>query len=172
MEDPSLVTDVPILICKMIDKVAKSVSMIQPSLQPSSHVPQSPALSSVPIMLHSSASINMTQTTVGPPANTSSKMRSATSSYVINWLCIDDVCGFFLHWSVTDECGTIDWRFINTFTCKSTAVLFPILFLYHTITQIGNTPKLNCAGLDAMFVPYQSGPLTEWLFRLDADGLS
>ena len=166
VDDPLLVSDVPILTCKMIDKTVLNVSMSLPPHQPSPSVIHPPPLSSVPIMLHSSTSMNMKQTTVGPLTNKSAKMKNATAYHIVDWLCIDDVCGSFIHWSVSDECGTIYWKFSNTFTCKSTAVLFPILFPYHAITQISDTPKLSFAGLDAMFIPYQCGPLTEWLFRL------
>ena len=103
----------------------------------------------------------MKYTTVDPLTNTSAKMRNATAYYVVNWLCIDDVCGSFLHWSISDDCGTIDWKFSNTFTCRSTAILFQILFPNHTITQIGDTLRLNFAGMDAMFIPYHCGALIE-----------
>ena len=48
----------------------------------------------------------------------------------------------------------------------SLLLLFPVLFPNHPITQIDNTPRFNYADINAMFVPYYCGALTEWLFRM------
>ena len=108
VDDPLLVTDLSILTCKMIDKAVVNVSMGQSSHQPSLNVIHPPYLSSVLIMLHSTTSVNMTQKIVGPLTNISAKMKNATACHVADWLCIDEVCGSFLNWSISDECGMID----------------------------------------------------------------
>ena len=112
-------------------------------------------------MLHSTASINMLYTTVEPLTNTSIKIRNLTAYQVVYWIFIDNVCVFFLNWSLSDDCGTINWQLSNTLTYQSTATLFPVLFSNHPITQIDNTLLLDYVGIDAMFILYHCGQLTK-----------
>ena len=85
----------PIITNTVINGAADTIRGA-PSFQPaSSSVSNTPSLSSVPIMLHSTAPINMLYTTVEPLTNTSVKMRNVTEYQVVHWLCIDDVCSSF-----------------------------------------------------------------------------
>ena len=60
-------------------------------------------------MMHSYTVYNTVENSdIEPSTHISGKLRQVTSSQVIHWLCIDDVCGSFTGWSISDECGTID----------------------------------------------------------------
>ena len=84
-----------ILTDKIINGAADTVRGAQSSQLASSSVENTPSLLSVPMMLHSTSSINMIYTAVDPLANTSGKMKDVTTYQVVHWLCIDDVRGSF-----------------------------------------------------------------------------
>ena len=128
-------------------------------------------ISSVPIMLHFYTLHNAVEKPdIEPSTNINGKMRQVTSSQVIHGLCIDNVCGSFICWSISDEYGIIDWQFNIVFTWQSTATLLPILFPNHPIYHISNLTKislcLDYTYVDNMFIPYHCGILSEWLFRM------
>ena len=69
-----------------------------------------PVLSSISVMLISTKQCSdINDVCLGTTSITSSIMIDVASKKVVNWLCVDDVCGSFLAWSLSDRCGITNW---------------------------------------------------------------
>ena len=49
--------------------------------------------------------------------------------HVVDWLCVDDVCGAFAAYTLSNNCNSTHWNYMPLFTSPSTSTLFELLFL-------------------------------------------
>ena len=105
-----LIVVLPILTDEVIKGAADKVMGVHCSRPASVVEGITPKLSSVPIMLHSIITCNITHLTVKSLTNTGGKISEVVLYQVVNWLCTDDCCGAFTSWSLSGDCGTIDWN--------------------------------------------------------------
>ena len=93
----------------------------------------------------------------------SRQMLEVASQQVVHWLCYDDVSGAFLLWSTPACIGPLRWYMHNILSSSSTTSLFKHLHLNrpYSIMPLQNDTTITTSygGLDAMFIPYQSGSI-------------
>ena len=123
-------------------------------------------ISSVPIMFHSVIPLSLPKSTpTSPTMGVSPRITKSASAAIVNWLCIDNVCGYLLAWSLSPCCGGLTWEMHCVFSSDHVSMLFRILLPNHPFT-LGpslepDLSEMNIIGMYAMFIPYQSGSILE-----------
>ena len=97
-------------------------------------------------------------------------MIDVASKKIVHWLCVDDACGSFLAWSLSDRYGITNWQFENYFLSESTMVLFTPLFpcqKYLILSaECSELIFRDYTGMDAIFIPHHSESLSDWLVKM------
>ena len=163
---------IPILTTSGINKFLADDMVNSSGTQSPSKTDSAFALCSHPIILYTSPT---TCDKAGPLSNDGGVCTSSINvadESIARWIFLDDVCGSFHSWATYGASGSIVWDFIHIFTSASSRQLFDLLYpnaLCRILTDdlttsllayIGDGP---IQGFDAMFVPYISGAVTEWL---------
>ena len=117
------------------------------------------SISSVTIMLHSTIpSISPLAPSEVSDDSVSMNMTSLASNTVVNWICVDDKCRYFLAWSRSINCGGLDWSLHYVFHSTDTAAIFHTLFPKHKIAVTSAIASMLqhifFVGMDVLFIPY------------------
>jgi hypothetical protein len=137
-----------------------------------------PDPSSAPVHLHTSPVI-MTTNIQEPKieehietqiANKDSVMWKSIEAMEIVIVCLDDVTGSVLDWSLRHAPQQFIWSVINVFTKASSASIFRTLFTsptaYHGTLSLNTNIEadyLRMHRFEASFIPHESGSIIEWI---------
>ena len=124
-------------------------------------------LSSVSIhlyVIHDYKSIIGAVQDVEPQVN--DHISNIVSQQVVDWLCIDDICGTFTSYAPSTSCNSIHWNYIYWLTSSSNSKLFQLLFPSINILSLSvfnaDTPQVNFRGMDSMYISHHCGIVADW----------
>ena len=167
IDTANITLEIPILTAVVVD--ADSDTEQHHILLPMEKI--MPKFLSVPVMLYSASTFaDFVCPSMEPTSNASSKMVDVALSQTVHCLCYEDASESFLSWSLSDGCGAVNWNMTKVFSSQSTAALLVKLFLDQPASIVTNISSdllvLAYAGMDAIFIPYQSGSIAYCLDKM------